>query len=178
MTITADEIYLLNHMNSVAEKTQLGTLIQNAESVLAAEIALADGSVLIGNSSGVAQARVVSGDITISNAGVVAIGADKILNSMIADAQVSLEHLDAGIAPSHVVKFAGEFTTAGGDTDETIAVSGVVDTDLVVVTVQTAGGSPVTVVDAAAGTDQIDVDMSADPSNDHVLTYVVYRAAS
>ena len=97
--------------------------------------------------------------------------------SILGDA-VELAELDSGITPSHVVKFAGEFTTVGGDTDETISVPGVVATDLVVVTMHTAGASPVTIVDASAGTDQIDVDMSADPSNDHVLTYVVFRAAS
>lgn len=106
------------------------------------------------------------------------IAADAVENAEIADNAVSLEQLDSGITPSHVVKFAGEFTTAGGDTDETISVSGVVATDLVTVTLHTAGASPVTIIDASAGTDQIDVDMSADPSTDHVLTYTVYRAAA
>lgn len=151
------------------------------------EITLAEGNILLGNASGVgaaldagtdAQMLIGDGDTLVS---VAISGAISIINDgtvSIADDAVSLEHLDDGILPSHVVKYAGEFTTVGGDTDETISVAGVVATDLVVVTLHTAGATPVTVIDAAAGTDQIDVDMSADPSNDHVLTYVVYRAAA
>lgn len=101
-----------------------------------------------------------------------------ITSAEIADDAISAEHLDSGILPSHIVVYAGEFTTAGGDTDETISVSGVVATDLVHVTLHTAGSTPVTIVDASAGTDQIDVDMSADPSTDHVLTYSVLRAVA
>lgn len=83
-----------------------------------------------------------------------------------------------GTAMSHYVYAAGEFTTAGGDTDETITVTGVVATDIVLVTMHTAGATPVTIVDASASAGQIDVDMSADPSTDHVLSYVVLRAAA
>lgn len=96
----------------------------------------------------------------------------------LANAAVSLEHLDSGIAPSHVVKFAGTFTTAGGDTTESITVTGATATDIAVVTVKTAGASPVSIVAAAAGTNAITVTTSADPSTDHVLYYVVYRAAA
>ena len=116
----------------------------------------------------IADAEIVSADIA----------ADAVDGTKLADNAVSLEHLDAAITPSHIVVYAGEFTTAGGDTDETISVSGVVATDLVHVTLHTAGATPVTIIDASAGTDQIDVDMSADPSTDHVLTYSVLRAAA
>lgn len=114
------------------------------------------------------------------SAGTVEIGiaADGINSSKIADDAISLEHLDAGITPSHIVFAAGEFTTAGGDADETITVSGVLATDLVLVNVHTAGATPRTVVDASASAGQIDVDLSGDPSTDHVLTYVVYRAVA
>lgn len=80
-------------------------------------------------------------------------------------------------APSHVVKFAGDHTTAGGDAAETIAVVGALDTDIVIVTVKTAGATPRSVVAAAADADEIDVTMSGDPSTDHVLSYVVLREA-
>ena len=83
-----------------------------------------------------------------------------------------------GTAISHFVFAAGEFTTAGGDTDETITVTGALATDLVVVTLHTAGAVPVTIIDAAAAAGQINVDMSADPSTDHILTFVVYRASA
>jgi hypothetical protein len=45
---------------------------------------LADGSIFIGNSSNVATANAVTGDVTITNAGVTTIGANKILDSHIA----------------------------------------------------------------------------------------------
>jgi hypothetical protein len=81
MTISAEEIYLLNKMNNTANKVQLGTLIANAESVVAAEIALANGSMLVGNGSGVAAAVTMSGDVSISNTGVAAIGSGVIVNA-------------------------------------------------------------------------------------------------
>lgn len=91
---------------------------------------------------------------------------------------ITLAELSSGIAPSHVVKFAGTFTTVGGDAAESITVTGALATDIVCVTVKTAGASPESIVAAAAATDAINVTMSADPSNDHVLQYVVLRAAS
>jgi len=44
------------------------------------------------------------------------------------------------------------------------------------VQLHTEGATPVTVDAAAAGTGDIDVTMSADPSTDHVLSYQVLRA--
>jgi hypothetical protein len=86
--------------------------------------------------------------------------------------------LATGYTPSHIVKFAGTFTTAGGDAAESITVAGATATDIAIVTVKTAGVSPVSIVAAAAGTDAIAVTMSADPSTDHVLQYTVFRAVS
>lgn len=84
MTITAAQIYLLNHMNACAAKVQLGTLIANAEAITADEIALANGKILAGNGSGVAAAVTPSGDVTMTNAGVFAIGAGKVTEAMLA----------------------------------------------------------------------------------------------
>lgn len=85
MTITADEVELLNnHFGAIPHKVQLGTLIQNAEAVTAGEIALADGKVLVGNVSGVGAAVTLTGDVTTTNAGVTAIGANKVTKAMLA----------------------------------------------------------------------------------------------
>lgn len=81
-------------------------------------------------------------------------------------------------APSHVVKYAGTFTTLGGDTTESITVTGALATDIVTVTVKTAGAVPVSIVAATAATNAITVTTSADPSTDHVLQYLVFRAAT
>lgn len=79
-------------------------------------------------------------------------------------------------APYYAIA-AGTFTTAGGDASESITAAGVVVTDIVCVTVKTAGGTPRSIVAAAAGTDAIAVTLSGDPSTDHVLQYVVFRAS-
>lgn len=200
MAITAEQIYLLNKMNMTAQRVGLGDLINEAGNVSAGEITLANGSILIGNVSNVAAANAVSGDITLSNTGVAAIAAGVIVNadvnasaaiaysklalsnSIVAGdltaGSVTLAKLASGVAPSHVVKYAGTFTTAGGDALESISVPGVVGTDLAFVVVKTKGGTPVSIVEAAAGTDAIAVTLSADPSTDHVLAYQVLRAAS
>jgi hypothetical protein len=131
MAITTEEKdFLNNRFGKLANKVQLGTLIENAE-----DVAPADGS-------------------------------------------VTLAKLASGVTPSHVVKYAGSFTTLGGDASESITVAGVVATDVALVTVKTAGATPRSVVAAAAGTNAIAVTMSGDPSTDHVLHYVVFRAAS
>lgn len=48
------------------------------------DIPLASGNILVGNSGGLAASVAMSGDTTISNAGVVAIGANKVTSSMLA----------------------------------------------------------------------------------------------
>lgn len=91
---------------------------------------------------------------------------------------IDLADLESGIAPSHVVKYAGTFTTVGGDAAEAITVTGAAATDIVAVTVKTAGATPRSIVAAAAATNAINVTLSGDPSTDHVLQYVVFRAAA
>ena len=81
------------------------------------------------------------------------------------------------VSASHYIVKAGKFTTAGGDANESITAAGVVATDIAIVTLQTAGGTPRTVLTAIPATDAINVVMSGDPSTDHILSYVVLRAA-
>jgi len=69
----------------------------------------------------------------------------------------------------------GNFTTAGGDANESITATGVVSTDVCFVVLKTAGATPRTVTTAACGTNAIAVVLSGDPSTDHVLSYVAYR---
>ena len=58
--------------------------------------ALDDAKILVGNSSNVATKVAVTGDVTISNAGVTAIGSDKVLTSMIADDAVTTAKINDG----------------------------------------------------------------------------------
>lgn len=98
------------------------------------------------------------------------------MNSIASDVQLGTVLSNMDVTRSHVVKYAGSFTTVGGDAAESISVSGVVATDIVQVSVKTAGATPRSIVAAAAGTNAIAVTMSGDPSTDHVLHYVVLRA--
>ena len=84
---------------------------------------------------------------------------------------------DEHVKPLGGLVFAtGKFTTAGGDATETISVTGVLATDVVIVTVNTLGTGSRTIVSAIAATDAITVTMSGDPSTNHVLGYTVIRA--
>lgn len=168
MALTADQIYLLNHMNSTANKVQLGNLLSTADSVVPADIALASGSFVLGNGSNVGAAVALSGDITATNAGVTAIGAGKVLLAM----------LGTGITPSHVIKFAGSRTTLGGSATEAFTVAGVAATDILTVSLRTKGATPRTILTGAPTTNTITLVFSGDPSTDHVVDYVVHRAAT
>lgn len=118
-----------------------------------------------------------------TNAGV----ANKVgLGTLIRDAEqgglaagsVALANLAAGITFSHRVFAAGKFTTAGGDASETITITGGLATDIVHVTVQTAGGTPRSIVAAVPGSANCVVTLSGDPSTDHILGWVSFRAAA
>lgn len=97
----------------------------------------------------------------------------------IADGSVTKPKLAAGVQPSHIVKFAGEHTTVGGGLTENITVTGVVAADdLAFCMMMTFGSTPVQLVRAIAGTNVIQVEFSADPSNDHVVGYQVLVGTS
>lgn len=58
--------------------------IDPAANVAVSKLALADAKIIIGNASGVGAAQTPSGDVTITNAGVTAIGGTKVTNAMLA----------------------------------------------------------------------------------------------
>jgi hypothetical protein len=65
-------------------------LVPNLDVVSAGEISLADGKLLIGGAAGVAAAQTLTGDVTVTNGGVTAIGAKKVTAGMaaIADGKI------------------------------------------------------------------------------------------
>jgi hypothetical protein len=170
------------------ERKLLASVKTYVDSLSPDTVITTEGDIIVGDSDGDAARLakgsnglpLVAGASTVSYAALSATGlaSDSVTTAKILNANVTLAKLASGITPSHVVKFAGTFTTAGGDAAESISVPGALGTDIVAVTVKTAGASPASVVAAAAGTDAIAVTMSADPDTDHVLQYVVYRAAS
>lgn len=148
------------------------------DSLMPGGVITTEGDIIVADSSGDPSrlAKGSSGLPLVAGASTISYAA--LSSTGLASGSVTLAKLASGVTPSHVVKYAGTFTTAGGDASETISVPGVAATDIVAVTVKMAGVSPESIVAAAANTDQIDVTMSGDPSTDHVLQYVVFRAAS
>lgn len=70
--------------------------------------------------------------------------------------------------------FAGRVTTVGGSTTQTISIPGVKATDICFVTINKLGTSPVTIIEAKPGVDNLIITFSADPSNDHEFSYKIY----
>lgn len=99
-----------------------------------------------------------------------------IVTADLADGAVTVSKLASALQPSHVVKFAGTFTTVGGDADETITVTGALATDLVICQVVDGGTNSVTLLEATAAEDAVNLVLSADPSNDAIVNYIVLRA--
>lgn len=66
-------------------------------------------------------------------------------------------------------------TTAGWAAAEDVAIAGVLPTDVVVATLHTAGSTPRTIAKAVAGTDEVTITFSGDPSTDHIVNIIVTR---
>ena len=92
---------------------------------------------------------------------------------------VTLAKLASGITPSHVVKYAGKVTWSGSGASKAATVSGVLSTDIVTATIQTAPSQAAYLVSVAPTTDTVTSTLSAaNTSNDAVIAYQVLRAAS
>ena len=129
---------------------------------------LASGNVIVGSAGGVATSVAMAGDVTIIAAGTTAIGAGKVTKAMIAST----------VRPAYMVILAGTFTTVGGDANETIPAVGAIATDLAFAEIRTFGTGSRTIVTTAANTDTIDLVMSGDPSNNHVICWQILRATT
>lgn len=89
---------------------------------------LTSANILVGNGSNVAASVAMSGDITISNAGVTAIGSGKVTNSMLATASsaatasyVVLRDSNANISANNVLDGYTTTATAAGTTTLTVS---------------------------------------------------------
>ena len=127
---------------------------------------LSAGNIFVGNALNAATGVPVTGDISMSNAGVASINPGVIDDTM----------LDAALQPSHVVKFAAQVTTAGGAAAEAITVTGALATDLAFVQLVDPGTNTVAVVQAAVTADTLTVTFDADPGNDAIINYQIIRA--
>ena len=92
---------------------------------------------------------------------------------------VTLAELAPGIAPSHVVKFAGKITASGASATQSASVAGVLATDIVLVTVESRAGAGVAYILRGTPTaNTVTVVGSAAFDNGDIISYVVLRAAS
>lgn len=147
---------------------------------------LASGNIFVGNASNVATGVTMSGDATMSNAGALTIAAlavnaaklatGAVTTTKILDANVTLAKLSPGIAPSHVVKFAGKDVSAGGSATVTITVTGVAATDVVFADIQ-ASANAVNIQKVTPTTNTITVICSGDPGA-ATISYQALRAAA
>ena len=154
------------------------TAVWGDETVSPGEIALANSHILVGNASNIAADVSLSGDATISNTGALTIANDAVTTAKILNSNVTLAKLASGITPSHVIKFASQYTTTGGAAAEAITVTGALNTDLAFVQLVNDGTNNVSVLSAVVTADTLTVTFSADPGNDAVINYQIIRAAA
>lgn len=93
-------IFTVNKVNDSVTVNKAITFAKSVNlpdiSVEVGDLALEDGKMIIGNSSGKAVANAVTGDVTISNAGVTAIGAKKVADVQMAIANGKIVIGDSG----------------------------------------------------------------------------------
>jgi hypothetical protein len=160
------------------ERKLLATVQDYVDNSAPNDVITTEGDLIIGDSSGDAT-RLALGSTGLplvagaSTASYAALGA-----AGLAAGAVTLAKLASGVAPSHVVKYAGKYTTTGGSATEAQTLSGVAATDIVIATLQDAGVSPETILTAKPTLNTITYVFSGDPSTDHVVSYMVLRAAS
>lgn len=96
-----------------------------------------------------------------------------------APGSVVLADLATGIAPSHVVKFAGTVTWSGGGASLASTVTGVAASDLVVTSFLVSPTQAAYMAKVVPTTNTLTFTLStANTGNDAQVSYVVYRATS
>lgn len=84
----------------------------------------------------------------------------------------------ATFAASHRLLFAGSHKTAGGAVMEKIALPGLLVSDIAQVTVVALGKTPCLIKAAMPTAGSLHVTFDNDPSSDHALHYIIYRAVA
>ncbi len=99
--------------------------------------------------------------------------------SVIDDGSITLAKLATVVAPSYVIKYAGEITWTGSGASLATTVTGALATDIVVATIQSAPTEAASMVSCAVTNDTITTTLSAaNTSNDAVISYQVLRATA
>jgi hypothetical protein len=97
----------------------------------------------------------------------------------IADANVTLAKLAAGIVPSHVAKYAGTITWSGSGATLDTAIAGVAATDKVTCTFRVAPTQAAYIASAIPSAGHLVITLTAaNTGNQAQIDYVVFRAAA
>jgi hypothetical protein len=107
--------------------------------------------------------------------GTAQIAADAVTGAKIADDAVSLEHLDTGITPSHIIVAYSAKTTDGGNTTENGPLTNALSTDTLIISAQGLG---VLLTKAWTADAAWICTLSADPGTTGVLQVMAIRAAA
>lgn len=103
---------------------------------------------------------------------------DSVTTVKILAGNVTLAKLSAGLIPSHVIKFAAELTTVGGNATEAFVVTGAAATDRAFIQMVNDGTGNVTVLEAVVTLNTLTVTFSANPGNNTRFNYQLIRIAS
>lgn len=121
----------------------------------------------------------VSSSIVPSNSITTAmIQALAVTTAKLAANSVTLAKLASGITPSHIVKYAAQYTTVGGAAGEAITVTGALVSDLGFAVIKDNGTANVTLLQTAVTANTLTLTFSADPGADCIVYYQILRAAA
>ena len=127
------------------------------------------------NTAAVTAGKIATGGVSASNQ----FGSGVVDTTALGANAVTLAKLATGITPSHVVKFAGKITWSGSGASLATTISGIVSTDIVICTIQTAPTQAAYLVSAAPTTDTLTITLSAaNTGNNAVIGYMILRAAA
>jgi hypothetical protein len=120
------------------------------------------------------QITAVTPNVT-TTAGNANIPAGSITHAMLGANIVDLNNLAAGITPSSIVQFSGQYTTVGGAAAEAIVVAGALATDLAFVQLVNHGPNTVSVAFAVMTANTLTVTYSANPGAGTIVNWQVLR---
>lgn len=170
VAVTGDVTITNAGVTAIAADVIVNADINTAAAIAFSKLAaLPSAQILVGSAGNVATAVAVTGDVTISNAGVTTIGAGAVDKAMLA----------ATVRPSHMIVFADQLTTVGGAAAEAFTVTGAVAaTDRAFVQMVDQGTNTVTALEAVVTNDTLTVTFSGNPGNDAIFNYQIIRATS
>lgn len=129
----------------------------------------------------VTAAKLANDSVTVNKILDATIIGDKIAANTIENGNIAAATIKAAKLvdlPSHMVKYAGQYAYAGGSATVAITVTGVVATDAVFASVQSATTAALIIYRVTASANTITVTFNADPGAATVINYQALRAVT